>query len=518
MKKFFIFILMVMIYQSTFADSWTDRGNYSISWFDKSKKSFFINTPAELAGVAYLVNNGYTTFKDVTLVLGEDIFLNDHEWTAIGTNLNSCFQGTFDGNNHSIYDVRMSKDSFKENKYMGFFACLIGASVKNLYIQYNDFTLDNVLRTEMYIGRITGYAEDCEIRNVSANGYFSWRTGKISSPMRFDDLSIGGLIGKIKKSTLYNCRNVFSTLYMEIGASYDYDYYKSVGVSVGGIVGRGDNDVYTISSIYGCENRGSIEIRTGGSYNGLPFVSIGGIVGDFIGSTRIESCYNIAPNFICKNTGNKVISASIGGIAGSYFTDPYSKGYIHNCYSSTKDITCGVWLHTQAYLNYGGISASYKTGTNNLYSSTFSPYDITVTPYNVGNDAIPLRQGFNGDNSFSSEEMKSQAFLDMLNEYSIIQERKCIWENRKIGEYFPSLIKENTSGIKNVMADLNIMPNYRIANNVLTIDYSGKVIIYNAEGQVVYNCSSYQGESIKLGTSGIYIVNCNKRCFKILIK
>ena len=518
MKKLFIFILMVMINQSTFADSWTDRGNYSISWFDKSKKSFVINTPAELAGVAYLVNNGYTTFKDVTLFLGEDIFLNDHEWTAIGTNLISCFQGTFDGNSHSIYDVRMSKDSFKENKYMGFFACLIGASVKNLYIQYNDFTLDNVLRTEINIGKITGYAEDCEIRNVSAAGYFSWRTGEISPYMRFDNLSIGGLIGKIKKSTLYNCRNGSSGLYIEIGALYAYDYYKSIGVSVGGIVGSGDDDVYTISSIYGCENRSSIEVRTGCSFNGLPYVSIGGIVGNSIGSTHIESCYNNAPNFICKNTGNKGISASIGGIAGCDFTGPYSKGYIHNCYSSTKDITYGVWLHTQAYLKYGGISAIYKNGTNNLYSSTFSPYDITVTPYNVGDDAIPLRNGFNGDNSFSSEEMKSQAFLDMLNEYSIIQEGKCIWENRKIGEDFPSLIIEKASGIKNVMADLNIMPNYSIANNVLTIDYSGKLIIYNSEGLVVYNCLSYKGESIRLGTSGIYIVNCNKHCFKILIK
>lgn len=167
---------------------------------------------------------------------------------------------------------------------------------------------------------------------------------------------------------------------------------------------------------------------------------------------------------------------------------------------------------------YGGISAIYKNGTNNLYSSTFSPYDITVTPYNVGDDAIPLRNGFNGDNSFSSEEMKSQAFLDMLNEYSIIQEGKCIWENRKIGEDFPSLIIEKASGIKDVMADLNIMPNYSIANNVLTIDYSGKLIIYNSEGLVVYNCFSYKGESIRLGTSGIYIVNCNKHCFKILIK
>lgn len=519
MKKFYIFILIGLICQSAFADSWTDRGNYSISWFNKSKKSFVINTPAELAGVAYLVNNGYTTFKDVTLILGKDIFLSDHEWMAIGTNLNSCFQGTFDGNNHGIYDVIMSKNSFQERKYMGFFACLIGASVKNLYIQFNDFTLQEVISNEVNVGRIAGYAENCEIRNIYVHGYFYWDTGKIS-PSSYFNFTVGGLIGKIKNCIIYKCtNNAFGRCFsISIGALHDFDYYKSAIITIGGIVGKDDGEVNNVSTIYGCENMSSIEIETGSSRNGSPSVSIGGIVGGSVNYARIENCYNNAPRFICKNTGSKTISAHIGGITGSSFSGSYSKGHIYNCYSSTNDITYGVWLHTKAYLDYGGISAIYNKNTENLYTSTFSPYDITVTPYNVGDDAIPLRHGFNGDNSFSSEEMKSQAFLDMLNEYSIIQEGKCIWENKKIGEDFPSLIEENTSGITNVMVDLNIMPNYRIVNNELTINSSGKVVVYNVEGKVVYNCISYQGESIKLWTPGMYIVSCNKYCFKILIK
>lgn len=42
--------------------------------------------------------------------------------------------------------------------------------------------------------------------------------------------------------------------------------------------------------------------------------------------------------------------------------------------------------------------------------------------------------------------------------------------------------------------------------------------MYTVGGNVVYNSSSYRGEPIKLGKSGMYIVRCNKYCFKILIK
>lgn len=518
MKKFFIFILLGLVCQSAFADSWTDRGNYSISWYDKSKKSFVINTPAELAGVAYLVNNGYTTFKDVTLFLGKDILLTGHEWNAIGIDLNTCFQGTFDGNNHGIYDVEMSKNSFKEKKYLGFFAYLNRASVKNFYIQYNDFILENILSNDMYIGKITGYAKDSEVSNVSANGWLQIKTGKIS-PTIWYNWCVGGLIGKIENSKVFNCKNCRSGfIYIEFGALYDKDYYKRASIMIGGIVGDSDNGVNNVNSIYHCDNQASIEVQTGCSYNGTPGIYIGGINGGFSDKTKIECCYNNAYSFKCKNTGNKVINACIGGITSFDFNSPYSEGYIHNCYSSTVEITYGVWLHTQAKLNYGGISAMYTTGTNNLYASTFSPSDVTVTPYNVGDDAIPLRNGYNGDNSFTSEEMKGQEFLDILNEYSIINEGKIIWENKNIGEGFPSLIKDDASGIENIMVEKEALPNYKIGNKELAIDAKDKVTVYTVGGNVVYNSSSYRGEPIKLGKSGMYIVRCNKYCFKILIK
>lgn len=108
--------------------------------------------------------------------------------------------------------------------------------------------------------------------------------------------------------------------------------------------------------------------------------------------------------------------------------------------------------------------------------------------------------------------------MDILNKYSIINEGKIIWENKNIGEGFPSLIKDDASDIENIMVEKEALPNYKIGNKELAIDAKGKVTVYTVGGNVVYNSSSYRGEPIKLGKSGMYIVRCNKYCFKILIK
>lgn len=518
MKKVFylMFFALTVVLQSAVASTWTDRGNYSITWFNKSQSSFVINTSAELAGVAYLVNNGYTTFKGVTLVLGEDIFLNEHEWVAIGTNSHACFQGTFDGNNHSIYDIRMSSNSIADDQHIGFFSYIKDALIRNLYLQFNTFSLQVEPITKMNIGKVAGYAESCEIRKVSATADFSLSTGKITGYGSYY-FNIGGLIGIADKCNLYYCQNLGS-LYMEMGALYDKDNYNGLSIMVGGIAGKTEIDVsYIIKyDLYGCENKAGITAKTGSSTNATPFIRIAGIVGWMSNHyINVDKCYNNAPYLRSQNGSSKRVDAYIGGISCNEFISPYSGGHIHNCYSSTTDLTAGAWLHTLACLYYGGVTSEYREGTSNLYSSNFSPSDITVTPYNVGKDPIPLIIGFNGDDSFTREEMKGQEFLDMLNVYSLLNEGKVAWENKKIGETFPSLIQDVATGVENVSAAERTTPKYKFNSKELVIDAKGDVTIYNIEGKKVFASHSYQGEPIKIEGQGVYVVKCNKTYFKI---
>jgi hypothetical protein len=75
------------------------------SWFDSSKSSFTINTAAELAGLAELVNSG-TNFSGKTINLGADIDLLNLEWIPIGTKDNP-FRGKFNGADMEISNLNI---------------------------------------------------------------------------------------------------------------------------------------------------------------------------------------------------------------------------------------------------------------------------------------------------------------------------------------------------------------------------------------------------------------------------
>ncbi len=73
---------------------------------------YVLESASDFAGFANMVNGtaeeyasyGAISFKGATVKLGTDIYLNGHEWTPIGNSTNK-FQGTFDGQDHTISDL-----------------------------------------------------------------------------------------------------------------------------------------------------------------------------------------------------------------------------------------------------------------------------------------------------------------------------------------------------------------------------------------------------------------------------
>lgn len=194
-------------------DSWD--GTVDISWYlDESQKVYAFDTAEELAGLAYLVNNGTSEFEDVTINLLSDIDLGGEIWEPIGgdysgsggfynepdTNIRG-FRGTFNGNGHTIYNLRIERqteDSNKisyENSFLGLFAILeSGSSVSNL-------NFHNVrLVGDCFIGPLAGYipsapdnesAEPVHISNINV-------TGQIELIGKF---TVGGVIGRVESAS-----------------------------------------------------------------------------------------------------------------------------------------------------------------------------------------------------------------------------------------------------------------------------------------------------------------------------
>ena len=145
----FLFITLCTILPAAGQTVW--NGTVDTDWYTNGPEAdgaYHISTAAELAGLAQLVNEG-NTFDGNTIKLTQDITLNENvltesgelsddgsnfkQWTAIGT-LDESFQGSFDGQNHTISGIYINNNS----DYQGLFGYVDGegATIQNLSVTH----------------------------------------------------------------------------------------------------------------------------------------------------------------------------------------------------------------------------------------------------------------------------------------------------------------------------------------------------------------------------------------------
>lgn len=218
-------------------------------------------------------------------------------WTPIGdasTDESFSFQGSFDGNGHSITNLYISSDK----SYQGLFGSMNGASA-----QIMNLTVKGEVSGNSYVGMIAGsaakYITNCKsYGSVTGTGSdIGGIVGQLPSGAQMSDCSnyaeikgysnTGGVAGYLDYAMVYNCAN-----YGDVSNLNVRGYVSS---STGGVAGYAN-----CSNIYNCSNSGNV--------NGWLYV--GGIVG-LQWSTKKYSVSN------CYNTGNIYASRGIiGGIAG----------------------------------------------------------------------------------------------------------------------------------------------------------------------------------------------------------
>ena len=132
-----------------------------------------------LAGEVNKYDNYEHPFEGKTVYLTTDIDLQGAEWIPIGDYRFSAnrFCGTFDGQNHTISNFKISKDTEKNDgkkSSYGFFGNVKG-TIKNLTIDNASVTA--YAYTAILVGRLTdGTLENCHVKNSSVvNNY--WQAG-----------------------------------------------------------------------------------------------------------------------------------------------------------------------------------------------------------------------------------------------------------------------------------------------------------------------------------------------------
>ena len=299
-------------------DTW-DGETVDVTWYDASKDSFTLTSAAQLAGLAQLVN-GDTNFLGKTVSLDKDIDLAGHEWTPIGKSGKS-FQGTFDGQNHTISNLVVNQPAMND---VGLFGFTQNGAVQN-------FTLENAAVTGyLDVGAVAGMPYTSAYSNIQVTGtvqvegfsYVGGAFGKnvyksitnvdvladAGSYVRADSVEngiayrtyIGGLAGFMGegKITVQDCDVEIDV----IGSSYD----------VGGILGI----LHYNNTLQDCTYRGSLTVTNPVESENPEFGALVGVIQNAQGTTAITDCTGTV---VQATVGSEDVTAAIRPFGGFYY-------------------------------------------------------------------------------------------------------------------------------------------------------------------------------------------------------
>jgi len=339
---------------------------------DSEETSIVINTVEEFNAIgndpsAHYKLNADLDFSGVTL--------------ATGLSTTKRFQGTFDGGNKTIKNLKLNSDT-----NIGLFSYTDGATIKNL-------KLENVTgdysggRASSNIGALIGTAEKTKVSNVTVNNVNITIKGNSSS-----ELNVGGLVGVATQSTFEDSKTTNVVISFPQNARLKLNVGLFIGSASGNSVGTiksGERDVSLLASK--CSGSGKIDgLLYYPSTEG--FAHFGGFIGDDSSMSLIIDSYSDVEIKLTKDTtdtyGNK-FNLAVGGFIGC--SNSGTGINVEKCATkSSIEVYAGVkptsdlTYVTPVDFDGSGELADYKNELNNqldAYFEKFQSADYTSTNY-----------------------------------------------------------------------------------------------------------------------------------------
>ncbi len=206
-KKYVILFMMPMLLciSPGIAAATPWDGTVDTDWYtgaEAGAESFEIGTPAQLAGLASLVNDGIDTFAGKTVKLTADLDLGgvnnagvwdaqaSKSWVPIGTS-SSGFKGTFDGNGKKITNLYISTATVR----LGLFGTVDNGEVHSLALASGSVSYTGT-STSAYAGGIAAYATNSSFIDCFNNA-------DVINARRYS----GGILAYGSQGAIVNCGN-----------------------------------------------------------------------------------------------------------------------------------------------------------------------------------------------------------------------------------------------------------------------------------------------------------------------
>lgn len=311
----------------------------SADFYDDNATEYYIRSAKGFSYFAYLVNNGQT-FKSETgfskiIHLETDLDFDGHVWTPIGNSVN-VFQGRFNGEGHSIYNMKLSTTQKYTGLfgYVGEYGRIEGVHLKNCEVEVK--TSSSL--TDYYVGALVGQIKvsnsaqnessygNTYIQNCSAIGTMSVDLALSANATAY----IGGTVGQSSNGKLVNIKSS-----LDVDGKIDSSSTSST-FSFGSVLGAG-----THASLYGCYSESEVNVKVGIAGD------IGGLVGsasamDTTHYTAIYNSYNFGEINVAgiNDSVTQNIAVRTGGLVGRvlpYQGSSMAAAYfaIKNCYNAS---------------------------------------------------------------------------------------------------------------------------------------------------------------------------------------
>lgn len=304
----------------------------------------YITKPSELAWIAQQTNAGrYNGFEGKTLLLQNDIDLNNQNWIPIGSGVKDdlrtiTFKGNFYGQGHTIKNLSITGDTGVVQ--FGLFGFIENSDIENLILDTVYINCDEITQDigGFGCGSLFGWAIYSNISNIQVkNAFIDMETSPIETPMP------GGLGGDVHDCTVMNSSVVDSVI-------------TSKENSLGGIIGevRSSSLYFNMTNCYAK----NVILRNGRYVGGLI-----GYIGQNQSSNQVAYVQNSYAEVTFEFTDEFSIVPYVGTLVGSvaigkevHFDNLYSAAKFLN--SSNRTIKAGTVL---------GYNASNKLNINNVY-------------------------------------------------------------------------------------------------------------------------------------------------------
>ncbi len=338
---------------------------------------------------------------DANYILMNDIDLSAYEnWVPIGDSVAEGFVGTFDGNGHSIANLRID-DTYLKTRRFGLFSKIYSSNIYDLKVTDAHISIKN---SAAYVGVISAAMENSNVDNCCVSGKIIDESGHTT---------IGGIIGEQfdvwsgnKKSVIKNC---FSSCDM-------------IGLTLGGIVGYispyhmyyAEYSYSTLISIENCHSEGYLYGE-----------NVGGIIGQILLQNSVPSidiniqhCGSTADIFGVDSNAGGIVAKILGG----GLSDGKAERFINisECYSN-----CSFNLaSTGGTIVAGGIVGQIQNsnGTKVEISDTYSVANIYCELVSQESYAIsPRIGGIIGEYSFPDSSYAANMTINTINKaYSFL--------------------------------------------------------------------------------------------------